>query len=124
MTATKVIAIVMAAGVVASGIYGMTQAGPHLVKQTVGTLDTLKVQSRLGTGPPHDSRLVVRQGFLFGQPMPTSGMWPDVLVLLCSCYKPRDKRLCKSVPALCTDGSKYMIGGLVEHACDCRAPVM
>ena len=43
MTATKVIAILTALGVVGSGIYGMTQAGPHLVKQTVSTIDTLKV---------------------------------------------------------------------------------
>lgn len=45
MTATKVIAIIAALGVVASGIYGMTQAGPHLVKQTVSTVDSLKVSS-------------------------------------------------------------------------------
>ena len=43
MTGTKVTAVVMAVGVVISGIYGMTKAGPHLVDQTVGTVDTLKV---------------------------------------------------------------------------------
>lgn len=43
MTVTKVTAVVMAVGVVISGIYGMTKAGPHLVDQTVGTVDTLKV---------------------------------------------------------------------------------
>ena len=43
MTATKVTAILMAVGVVASGIYGMVEAGPHLVNQTVGTIGTLTV---------------------------------------------------------------------------------
>ena len=43
MTITKVTAVFMAVGVVVSGIYGMTKAGPHLVNQTVGTVDTLKV---------------------------------------------------------------------------------
>lgn len=41
MTATKVTAILMALGIVASGIYGMVEAGPHLVNQTVGTIGTL-----------------------------------------------------------------------------------
>lgn len=43
MTATKVTAILMAVGVLASGIYGMVEAGPHLVNQTVGTIGTLTV---------------------------------------------------------------------------------
>ena len=41
MTATKVTAILMAMGLVASGIYGMVEAGPHLVNQTVGTIGSL-----------------------------------------------------------------------------------
>ncbi len=41
MTATKVTAILMTLGVVASGIYGMVEAGPHLVNQTVGTIGSL-----------------------------------------------------------------------------------
>ena len=41
MTATKVTAILMALGVVASGIYGMVEAGPHLVNETVGTIGSL-----------------------------------------------------------------------------------
>lgn len=41
MTATKVTAILMAVGIVASGVYGMVEAGPHLVNQTVGTIGTL-----------------------------------------------------------------------------------
>ena len=41
MTATKVTAILMAMGIVASGIYGMVEAGPHLVQQTVGTIESL-----------------------------------------------------------------------------------
>lgn len=49
MTATKAIAIIAALGVVASGIYGMTQAGPHLVKQGVSTVDSLKVGDILST---------------------------------------------------------------------------
>lgn len=43
MTVTRVFAILMAIGVVASGIYGMTKAGPHLINETAGTIDTLKV---------------------------------------------------------------------------------
>ncbi len=43
MTATKVTAILMALGIVASGIYGMVEAGPHLVNQTVGTIGTVTV---------------------------------------------------------------------------------
>ncbi len=45
MMATKVTAILMAVGVLASGIYGMVEAGPHLVNQTVGTIGTLTVSS-------------------------------------------------------------------------------
>ena len=41
MTATKVTAILMAVGIVASGVYGMVEAGPHLVNQTVATIGTL-----------------------------------------------------------------------------------
>ncbi|DBB04426.1 TPA: hypothetical protein ACH3X1_012908 [Trebouxia sp. C0004] len=41
MSGTKVTAILMAVGVVASGIYGMVEAGPHLVNQTVGTIGSL-----------------------------------------------------------------------------------
>ncbi|KAL0048626.1 hypothetical protein WJX82_007262 [Trebouxia sp. C0006] len=41
MTATKVTAILMAMGIVASGIYGIVEAGPHLVHQTVGTIGSL-----------------------------------------------------------------------------------
>lgn len=43
MTIIKFTAVFMAVGVVVSGIYGMTKAGPHLVDETVGTVDTLKV---------------------------------------------------------------------------------
>ena len=43
MTATKVVAILMALGVVGSGVYGMIEAGPHLVNQTVNTVGTLTV---------------------------------------------------------------------------------
>lgn len=44
MTLIKFTAVFMSIGVVVSGIYGMTKAGPHLVNDAVGTLDTLKVR--------------------------------------------------------------------------------
>lgn len=53
MTATKVIAIIAALGVIGSGIYGMTQAGPHLVTQTVSTVDNLKVTVMTGLDMSH-----------------------------------------------------------------------
>ena len=53
MTATKAIAIIAALGVIGSGIYGMAQAGPHLVTQTVGTVDNLKVTVMTGLDMSH-----------------------------------------------------------------------
>ena len=43
MTATKVIACLMALGVLASGCFGMANTGPHLVNQAVSTVGTLTV---------------------------------------------------------------------------------
>ena len=49
MKSTKIFAILMALGVMASGVYGMTQAGKNLVDQTVNTLHLFTVGCSLCT---------------------------------------------------------------------------
>ena len=64
MTATKVIACLMALGVLASGCFGMANTGPHLVNQAVSTVGTFTVSSNLL--PPH-KRPVKQQPHQFAQ---------------------------------------------------------
>ena len=47
MKTTKIFAILMALGVVASGVFGMTQAGKNLVNQTINTLGLFTVSCTL-----------------------------------------------------------------------------